>query len=133
MLHSEVALSNNDANLFSTLDDYQNKALATKVNWQQILIAKKWQLKSNVSHEFVQKNFNSEFGWESVEFNRDWNILTNNATKSFFQSEFTLENKKNDFVLYRYNHLNYKTIFSGDKHELQSKMKLKKHFFLCKQ
>jgi len=128
-LHSEVALSNNDANLFSTLDDSQNKALATKVNWQQILIAKKWQLKSNLSHEFVQKNFNSEFGWEPVEFNRDWNILTNNATKSFFQSEFTLENKQNDFVLYRYNHLNYKTIFSGNKHELQSKMKLKNTFF----
>ena len=128
-LHSEVALSNNDTNLFSTLDDSQNKALATKVNWQQILIAKKWQLKSNLSHEFVQKNFNSEFGWEPVEFNRDWNILTNNATKSFFQSEFTLENKQNDFVLYRFNHLNYKTIFSGNKHELQSKMKLKNTFF----
>lgn len=129
IINSEVALSNNDSNLFSSLDDKENKALATKVDWQQILIAKKWQLKSNMSHEFVQENFNSEFRWEPVEFNRDWNLLTNNGTKSFFQSGFTLENKKNDFVLYRYNNLNYKTIFSGNKHELQSEMKLKNTSF----
>jgi hypothetical protein len=128
-INTEVALSNNDANLFSSLDNNQNKALATKVNWQQTLIDKKWQLKSNISHEFVQKNFNTEFGWEPVEFNRDWNLLTNNATKSLFQSEITLENKKNTSILYRFNNLSYKDVFSGNKHELQSKLKLKSTSF----
>ena len=129
IINTEVALSNNDANLFSTVDDAQNKAIATKVNWQQTLIDKKWQLKSNMSHEFVQNNFKTAQRWESVEFNRDWNILTNNATKSYFQSEFTLQNKKEDFILYRFNNLAYKDIFSGNKHELQSKMKLKNTSF----
>ena len=126
---TEIALSNNDANLFSSIDDQQNKAIAAKVNWQQVLIDKKWQLKSTITNEFVQKNFNSEQGWESVEFNRDWNLLTNNATKNYFQSEFKLKNKKEDFVLYRYNNLRYENIFKGNKHELKSKLKLNKTTF----
>ncbi|QXP63328.1 hypothetical protein [Polaribacter sp. HaHaR_3_91] len=129
IINTEVALSNNDANLFSTIDDAQNKAIATKVNWQQTLIDKEWKLQSNVSHEFVQNNFKTAQRWESVEFNRDWNILTNDATKSYFQSEFSLQNKKEDFILYRYNNLTYKDIFSGNKHELQSKIKLKNTSF----
>jgi hypothetical protein len=87
VINSEIAISNNDANLFSNLDDNQNKAVAAKIGWQQVLIDKKWQLKSNINYEFVQQNFNSEQGWEPVEFNRDWNLLTNNATKKYFQSE----------------------------------------------
>ena len=123
-INLETAFSNNDSNLFSSIDDNQNEALATKISWNQILIDKKWQLKSKINHEFVQKNFNTEQGWESVEFNRDWNILSNNATKNLFQSEFILKNKKDDFISYRYNNLNYANIFNGSKHELVSKMKL---------
>lgn len=130
-LNSEIAVSNNDANLFSTIDDDQNKAIAAKIGWQQILIDKKWQLKSNINHEFAQKNFNSEQGWEPVEFNRDWNLLTNNATKNFFQSEFSLENRQDDFVLYRYNHLNYIDVFNGNKHDLQAKLKFNKTTFFA--
>ncbi|MFB1039993.1 MAG: hypothetical protein QMC35_05990, partial [Polaribacter sp.] len=52
-----------------------------------------------------------------------------NATKNYFQSEFNLQNKKNDFILYRYNHLNYATTFYGNKHELQSKIRHKNTTF----
>ena len=128
-INLEIAVSNNDANLFSSIDDANNVAPAIKFDWQQILIDKKWQLKSKISHEFVQNNFNTEYGWEPVEFNRDWNLLTNNATKNFFQSEIALQNKNNDFVLYRFNHLNYPNTFNGNKHEFQSKMNLKKTTF----
>ena len=123
-IQSEIALSNNDANLFSTIDDTENKAIAAKIGWQQILIDKKWQLKSTINHEYVQQNFNTEQGWEPVEFNRDWNLLTNNATKNYFQSNFTLQNKKNDFVFYQYNNLSYDNSFKGNKHEIQSKIRL---------
>ena len=129
VLNAEIAISNNDANLFSTIDDNQNIGIAAKVNWQQILIDKNWQLSSKISHEFAEKNFNSEQGWEPVEFNRDWNILTNNATKNFFQSELNLLNKKNDFVLYRFNNLTYNNSFKGTKHELKSKINTNKTTF----
>jgi len=128
-LNSEIAISNNDANLFSSIDDENNVAVAAKLKWEQILIDKKWQLKSAISHEFVQQNFNTEQNWESIEFNRDWNVLNNNATKNYFQSEILLHNKKNDVVSYRFNHLSYTDIFSGKKHEFTSKISLKKTLF----
>ena len=128
-INTEIAISNNDANLFSNIDDNQNKGLAAKVGWQQILIDKKWQLKSNINHEYAHENFKTIQRWESIEFNRDWNILTNNATKNYFQTEISLENKKEDFVLYRFNNLDYKDVFSGVKHELKSKIKKNKTSF----
>ena len=93
-IQSEIALSNNDANLFSTIDDTENKAIAAKIGWQQILIDKKWQLKSTINHEYVQQNFNTEQGWEPVEFNRDWNLLTNNATKKLLSVKFYFAKQK---------------------------------------
>ncbi|MGY0407889.1 MAG: hypothetical protein ACWIPJ_05985, partial [Polaribacter sp.] len=107
---------------FSSFDNNQISALAVKVGWEQFLIDKKWQLKSKIQHEFVQKNFQTLQRWESVEFNRDWNILTNKATKNYFQSVLSLQNKKNDFLSYKYNHLSYLNTYSGNKHEIQSKM-----------
>jgi hypothetical protein len=130
-LETEIALSNNDANLFSTIDDQQNKALAAKIGWQQVLIDKKWQLSANISHEYAHKNFRSIQRWESVEFNRDWNILTNLATKNYFQSELLLKNKKKDFVSYRFNNLNYTDTFNGIKHEFHSSINLDKTTFFA--
>ncbi len=129
LINSEIALSNNDANLFSNIDDNLNKGIAAKIGWQQTLIDKKWQLKTNINHEFVQENFKTIQRWETVEFNRDWNILNNNATKNYFQSEISLQNKKDDFVLYKFNSLNYTAIFNGKKHELKSKLNFKKTTF----
>jgi|TARA_B110000881_G_C18597543_1_gene532548 hypothetical protein len=128
-INSEIALSNNDANLFSTIDDNQNTAIAAKIGWQQILVDKKWQLKSAINHEYVQQNFRTAQRWEPVEFSRDWNIVSNNATKNYFQSAFILQNKKNDFVSYRYNNLSYNNSFKGNKHEISSKLNFNKTLF----
>ncbi|WP_299669643.1 hypothetical protein [uncultured Polaribacter sp.] len=128
-ISSEVAFSNNDANLFSSIDNTENTAMAAKVGWEQILIDKNWQFTSTINHEYAHKNFRTLQRWESIEFNRDWNLLTNNATKNYFQSQFTLQNKKEDFLLYRYNHLNHIDTYNGNKHELQSKMKFNKTAF----
>ncbi|WP_439132115.1 hypothetical protein [Polaribacter sp.] len=122
VLDTEIAVSNRDNNLFSSIDDNENVALAAKVNWQQIFIDKDWKLSTKLSHEYAQKNFFSEQGYEPVEFNRDWNIITNDATKNFFQSELNLTNKKEDFVLYRFNNLSYNNSFRGTKHEIQTKI-----------
>lgn len=130
-IQSEIALSNNDANLFSSIDDAQNKGIATKIGWQQLLIDKKWQLKSAIDHEYVQQNFGTPQGWETVEFNRDWNLLTNNATKNYFRSELILQNKKKDFISYRYNNLSYDNSFKGNKHEVQSNIHLYRTSFFA--
>ena len=122
-LNAEVALSNNDQNLFSNLGDNENIGLAAKINWQQILIDKKWKMISNISHEYAQENFNTIQRYEPVEFNRDWNILTNDATKNYFKSEFNLTNLKADYISYSFNNLNYDNGFKGYKHRLKSQIK----------
>lgn len=128
-LNAEVALSNNDQNLFSNLGDDENIGLAAKVNWQQVLIDKKWKLISNISHEYAEQNFNTVQRYEPVEFNRDWNILTNDATKNYFKSEINLTNLKNDFISYSFNNLTYNNGFKGSKHRLKSQIKSKKTTF----
>ncbi|QOD59523.1 hypothetical protein H9I45_09100 [Polaribacter haliotis] len=121
-LTSEIAVSNNDANLFSNIDNNQNTGIAAKVGWEQVLIDKEWKLTSTINHEFVQKNFKTLQRWETIEFNRDWNLLTNNGTKNYFQTALLLQNKKKDFFSYKYNNLNYIDIYNGNMHELHSKM-----------
>ena len=131
IVNTEVAISNIDNNLFSDIDNDQNKALAVKVGLEQVLIDKKWKLSTNINHEYAHKNFRSLQRWESVEFNRDWNILDNNATKNYFQSALNLINKKGDFVTYQFNNLTYDNSFKGTKHELKSKINANKtSFFL---
>lgn len=122
----EIAVSNRDENLFSTIDDTQNYGLAAKVNWQQVLIDKDWKLTSAISHEFAHENFYSEQVWEPVEFNRDWNIITNRATKNFFQTSLDYSNKREDFIRYTFNQLNYDNGYRGTKHNLKSTIKAKK-------
>ena len=123
-IEAELAFSDIDANLFSSIDNEKNKAMAAKVSWQQILINKSWQLKSNISHEFAEQNFTTERGVEPVGFNRDWNVISTNPTKNFFRSEFNFQNKKDDYIRYRFNNLSYRDSYKGNKHEISSKMKL---------
>ncbi|NJN50324.1 MAG: hypothetical protein HC798_04225 [Polaribacter sp.] len=71
--------------MFSTVDDQNNRGLAAKINIKQRLIDKKWKLFTNLSHEFAHRNFRTLQRWESIEFNRDWNILTNIGTKTIYK------------------------------------------------
>ncbi len=125
---SEIALSNNDPNLFSSIDNSENKGLAAKVTLKQKLIDKKWKLTAALSHEYAHKNFRTLQRWESIEFNRDWNLLTNRGTKNYFQSAWELKNQNDDFVTYRFNHLNYVNLFNGNKHEFLSQFNLENTF-----
>ena len=91
-ISTEVAFSNSDQNLFSTLDNDQNKGIATKFAWQQVLLNKKWKLLSDLNYLFIHKNFNTIQRFQSVEFNRDWNL--NNPTGNQQQVGIGSEFKK---------------------------------------
>ncbi len=129
-LQAEFALSNNDQNLFSSIDDNANKGVATFIRWQQLLVDKKWQLKTKVDFEFKHANFFTEQQtFEPVEFNRDWNLLTNIGDKSLLQTQFILENKDKGRISYQFHQLNYAGNFKGVKHFLNTKIKANKTVF----
>jgi hypothetical protein len=52
----EIAVSNNDANLFSTTDDSNNQGVSAKINTKQRLLSKKWIADAFANYQFIQKN-----------------------------------------------------------------------------
>lgn len=128
-ISAELAFSNNDQNLFSSIDNNENKGAATKINWQQVLSNKKWQLISDVDYLFIHKNFNSIQRFQSVEFNRDWNLVNPTGNQQQIGVGLTLKNKKDDFLSYGFQQLEFSDNFTGSKHFLNSKMTLDKTSF----
>ncbi|MCH3881152.1 MULTISPECIES: hypothetical protein [Tenacibaculum] len=128
-INAELAYSNNDSNLFSSINDSENKRFATKINWQQVLIDKKWQLKSDVDYKYIQDNFTTVQRFQNVEFNRDWNLVNPTGNQHQIGAKFILQNKKNDFISYGFHHLNFADNFNGSKHEINSQLKFNKTTF----
>ncbi|MDY0780342.1 hypothetical protein [Tenacibaculum sp. IB213877] len=128
-LQAEIALSNSDKNLFSSIDDENNKQIATKLGWNQTLLNKRWQLISDINYQFIQENFTTIQRFRNVEFNRDWNLFNANGNQHFLGSSITYKNKKSSFISYGFSHLNFSNSFNGNKHELNAKLGEKKTVF----
>ncbi|AMC11536.1 hypothetical protein Lupro_09770 [Lutibacter profundi] len=117
-INAETAFSNNDINLFSTLDNATNKGIATKLGWKQLIFEKKWNLKSNFKFEFIDKQFKSIERIQKIEFNRDWNIETNTGSQKLLSTTLELSNKKNKIINYKFENLELSDYFKGNKHNL---------------
>lgn len=123
VIDTELAFSSNDQNLFSSIDNNQNKGAATKLTWQQILVDKKWQVISEVDYLFIHKNFRTIQRFQSVEFNRDWNLLNPIGNQQQIGIGLTLKNKENNYFSYTFQQLKFSENFKGNKHFLNSRMK----------
>ena len=71
-----------DQNLFSSLDDEDNKGVAGKLNFKQRLLTKKWQVDAFGNYQFIQENFRTIERLFNIEFNRDWNLTTFSGNQS---------------------------------------------------
>ena len=113
----ELGLSNNDQNLFSSIDDKNNKGLAGKINFKQRLLSKKWQIDAVGNYQFTQKNFKTIERLFSIEFDRDWNLnekLFGNQSFLTTGILFTLPEKSS--WKYQYENLNFSDGFLGNRH-----------------
>ncbi|NIJ43925.1 hypothetical protein FHR24_000364 [Wenyingzhuangia heitensis] len=130
-INAELAYSDNDQNLFSTIDDKQNKGIATTLAWQQQISDKDWKSYNLLDVDFVQKNFNNIEGLYNAEFNRDWNIdvnLTPNflGNQSYLRNAFTLQkDEQHQFVLNN-EYLSFGADFTGLKNALNTFNSVKK-------
>ena len=127
-LTTELALSNNDANLFSTIDDDENKGTAAIFNWKQVLSDKKIQLVSTIDYKFIDANFSTVERFQNVEFNRDWNLINPTGNQQQIGTQISLKNSKG-FVSYAFNHLSFSDNFNGNKHVITSKLTSNKTHF----
>ncbi len=78
-IFSEVGFSDNDVNLYSTIGNAQNKGLAYKLIFQDQRNLKGndstgLKLKSNLSYEYVNRQFKPLERYRPVEFDRDFNF-----------------------------------------------------------
>lgn len=126
---SEIALSNNDKNLFSTIDNNQNNGIAFFTDWKQVLSNKKWQLESNLFLEYKDEYFATEQRFTPVEFLRNWNILTEQGNKTWLEGSLSLKKDSVNFISYGFGALNYTGNSDGKKHFLRSKFQHKKTLF----
>lgn len=125
LIDFEVGVSNNDLNLFSNIDDDNNKGLAGKLNFKQRLLTKKWNIDVFGKYQFIQKDFRTIERLFNIEFNRDWNLTTFSGNQSLLVNglDFVLPEKGK--LTYQYENLSFTESFSGNRHSINGFFKLK--------
>ena len=111
----ELALSDNDINLFSTKDKSDDLGYGVKTKIKNVLpFSKKdttgWSLTSEVDNEFTDKNFTPIDRYRDVEFDRDWNLtnVMQNTDENISSVKFTVADKKSNFTSYQ-----FRSFFAG--------------------
>ena len=129
----EIAISQNDRNLFSDLDDNNNNGLAGRFNFNQNLLKNEdnTNLEVGVDLNFIDDNFTPIQRLFNVEFTRDWNIdsqsgfqPTGNQLLTDTYAKFNL--KDNIFSTYRFQNLNFSEVYNGTKHFFQTSAQTEK-------
>ncbi len=129
----EIAVSNNDKNLFSGIDDSDNEGVAFKTNIKKRLFSRNWTLDGFANYQFVQKDFRSVERLYNIEFNRDWNLNTTflgNQSLLVTGLNFDLFAKKETsnigLFTYQFEKLDFSESYSGGRHTASALFKLKK-------
>lgn len=81
----ETAISNNNPNTFSTIDNQTHTGFAGKILYEEkrmVSHSHSIYLQSKVNYEFVQNQFKALERFRNVEFNRDWNLTSANISEN---------------------------------------------------
>ncbi len=113
----ETAVSNNDENLFSTIDDDNNTGGAGKFSIEQQLFTQKNKLSTFANIDYISKNFESIERVYNIEFNRDWNLSTTpDSNQSLLKTGLNFENAALGTAQYRFEYLDFKDFSHGARH-----------------
>ncbi|WP_430614519.1 hypothetical protein [Flavobacterium sp. JP2137] len=115
---AEIAVSNNDENLFSAIDDEENKGWATQVNAKQRLYTGSIWIDAFADFQFIHRNFKSLEQLYSIEFDRDWNLDFATGNQSLISGGFQVIFPEKGQVGYRLEQLDYGDAFTGSRHHL---------------
>jgi hypothetical protein len=125
----EVGISNNDKNLFSSVDDNDNQGLAGKINAKQRLYNGKWNVDAFANYQLIQKQFKTIERLFTIEFNRDWNLTNPLGNQSLLISGVHFELPEKGFARYQLERLDFSESFSGTRHVMDGFFKLNKWTF----
>ncbi len=107
LLKTEFALSNYDANTFSTKNSGDDRGIAARVQYTNVAVlnrAKEIQLTSNIDYEHVQKKFRPLERLRFVEFSREWGLplITEPVDENIFRFSTGIKNKKTHSLNYQF-------------------------------
>ncbi len=116
----DLAVSNQDLNLFSSLDDEENVGYAGRIYGQKTLEYKKWRISPKASFEYWHQNFVTAERIRNIEFQRDFNIENElmNTQQTLFTVGLDAVNENGFQTKYQLNYLEYKSLYKGLKNDL---------------
>ncbi len=115
-LDFELGISNNDLNLYSTIDDNNNKGFAGKLNAKQRLFSNKTVIDGFANIQLIQENFKTIERLFNIEFNRDWNLQNPLGNQSYLVSGLNFDFNKKGKAVYQLEKLDFSKNFNGIKH-----------------
>ena len=123
----ELAVSNNDLNLFSDIDNGDNDGFAGRFLARQTLFKPSDSLKLDAfaSIDYINKDFRTIERLYSVEFNRDWNLdpeTSEMGNQRFLITGLEFSSQKIGSVQYEYQNLDISENFKGTRHVLGSNL-----------
>lgn len=121
----EIGISNNDLNLFSSLDDDDNQGIAGKIYAKQRLLSKKWEIDAFADFQFVQKEFKTIERLFTIEFDRDWNLTNPLGNQSLLISGVNFSLPSKGAVKYQLEKLDFSESFSGTRHVVDGLFRFK--------
>ncbi len=121
----EIAISNNDLNLFSSIDDANNKGVASRFDVKKQVTIGKSKLDFFANHQFIQQNFKAIERIFNIEFNRDWNLNLLQGNQSLLTAGLLFSFAQNKQITYQIEQLDFSNNFSGTKHKMIALFKTK--------
>ena len=121
----ELALSNNDQNLFSSIDDEDNQGIATRVNAKQRLFTRKGTLDAYANFMFIEEKYQPIERLFTIEFDRDWSITNPIGNQNLLITGLDFKHPEKGFATYQFEQLSYSESFSGNRHVLNGLLNLK--------
>jgi len=115
-IKTELAISNNDVNTFSTIGNADNVGLAVRFSYEgNVPLSKqnknRWKLNNRLNYEWKQAHFDAIERYRPVEFKRDWNLPFNNDTLQ--ESWLNVQTELSDSLTGNLQ-LSYGNLISGD-------------------
>ena len=129
----EVAGSKKDNNLFSLIDDNDNKGFASKVNYKIVKEINNNDINAEIDINYINKNFQTVERIYNVEFNRDWDfssLETSNYNQLFSNANVEFENKKLGSIVYNFENLNFENFYKGIKNGIILNSNENKNFII---
>lgn len=120
----EIGMSNNDLNLFSSIDDDDNQGVAGRINAKQRLYTGKFEIDAFANYQFVEKNFKTIERLFTIEFDRDWNLnntFINQGNQSYLTAGTSFRIPEKGQVDYQLEKLDFSDNFSGTRHVVKGR------------